>query len=166
MKKLLMVPLTIIMSLLFSVAVFAEPLATLNVDKGDVSIVGFTTTENDGKDYFVALLEYTNKSDESDSPWLNISVNAFQDGVELESGYIYDFSYENYKSDDTKVRPGGTLKFFKIYELAGDSPVDVEVSSMFDFTDNQHIEYTFDLGNQPENTAKEDKDWEAEYNAL
>ena len=153
MKKFL-IP-AIALSFLMATTVLADPYATLETIDGNVSIVGFTTAEDsDGAACFVALLEYENKKEESNSPLFEFSIKAYQDGVELDSGYIYNYSFENYKDSDTNVRPGSTLKYFQIFKLEGNSPVDVEVAPMFNF-DNQHAEYTFDLSEEmiPENTG-------------
>jgi hypothetical protein len=76
-------------SMMISSVVLAEPIDTLTTEEGNVSIIGFTTAQDgDGGSCFVALLEYTNKTSESDSPLFNYSITAFQDGIELETGYI------------------------------------------------------------------------------
>ena len=180
MKKLYISLVTIVMTLLFSVAVFAEPYATLDTDDAIINIVGYTTTKYDGKDLFVALLEYTNMSDDSASPWLTYMVNAYQNGLQLESGYAYGYEYEDFKSADTKVRPNSTLKYFELFELTDNSPVDVEVAPTFNF-EKVHAEHTFDLsgGETLEASAEENseevseevtntdgEDWEAKYNKL
>ena len=136
----------IALSFLMATTVLADPYATLETSDGNVSIVGFTTAEDsDGAACFVALLEYENKKEESNSPLFEFSIKAYQDGVELDSGYIYNYSFENYKDSDTNVRPGSTLKYFQIFKLEGNSPVDVEVAPMFNF-DNQHAEYCRTVG--------------------
>ena len=149
-------------SMMISSVVLAEPIDTLTTEEGNVSIIGFTTAQDgDGGSCFVALLEYTNKTSESDSPLFNYSITAFQDGIELETGYIYDYSYENYKDAGTKIRPDSTLNFYKIFKLDGNSPVVLEVAPMFNF-DDTHIEYTFDLSQEmipdsaPSEEAKSD----------
>ena len=140
----------IILSLLCSAllistsTVFADPLATLETEEGKVNIVGFTTTEDDGKPIFVALLEYENLKNESKSPDFEYSVTAYQDGVELEHTYIYNFSLDGYKDDGTRVRPGSVLSYYELFELESNDPVDIEVAPIFNF-DSVHAEYTFDL---------------------
>ena len=156
--------------MLYSITVFAEPLATLDTKNGIVNIVGYTTTEDEGNPVFVVLLEYTNTSDESKSPDLSYVTNAFQDGIELDSAYMYDYEYGDYKTDETKVRPNTTLKFYKSFKLSNNNPVDVEVEPLFSW-DNEHAEYTFDLSEnvtieeEPE-ADTDDTDWEAKYNKL
>ena len=147
MKKLLF-PLMIASIFIFAVSAHAEPLDTLTTEDGNVSIIGFTTAEdNDGNPCFVALLQYENTTNESAAPFLLFNEKAYQDGIELESAYIYNFSYENFKSSDTNVRPGGTLNYYELFKIDSGSPVDLEVAPMFDF-DHVHIEYTFDLAEE------------------
>lgn len=178
MKRISIILTTIIFCFLFSSAAFAEPLATLDTDDGIVNIVGYTTTEDEGTPVFVALLEYTNTSDESKAPGYNYVANAFQDGIELESAYMYDYEYDDYKTDTTKVRPNSTLKYYKSFKLSNNSPVDVEIAPIFSW-DNEHAEYTFDLSdgeiidNSADETSEESgevledqTDWEAKYNKL
>ena len=174
MKKLSYVLLTFVVSVLFSSIVFADTLATLDTDKGIVNIVGYTTTQDDGEDVFVALLEYTNLSDESTAPWGTFNVNAYQNGIELEKAYMYNYEYEDFKDNSTKVRPDSALKYYEAFKMSDNSPVDVEVSELFSWNGN-HAEYTFDMGGNNEtditssdtvNTNDTDKDWEAEYNKL
>ena len=160
MKKQILLG-TALFSLAFSLTSFADPLATLETEKGNVSIVGFTTaTDSDGNNCFVGLFEYENTTDESNAPWLDYAFYAYQDGIELEHAYIYNFSYEDFKSSDTNVRPGATLKFYELFLLTGDGPVDVEVSETFNFDNTSPIEYTFDLSDiqfsTPEKTDDSD----------
>ena len=153
-----------------SVVTYAEPLATLDTDDCTVNIVGYTTTESEGKNIFVALLEYTNKESESNAPWSEVVANAYQNGIQLESTWVYKYTFEDYKDADVKVRPGSTLKFYKMFEMTDDSPVDVEVSPIFNL-DRVHAEYTFDISdngsmyNASEDTSG-DVDWEEKYNKL
>ena len=143
MKK--KVVLALIATGLMAMPIHAESLGRFEGSTGNIDILGYTIASSDGADYFVALYSYENTKDESNAPWLDYLFTAYQDGVELESGYIYDYKYEDYKSADTKVRPGATLKFYEIFQLASDSPVDVEVGEMFNLDNVSPVVYTFDL---------------------
>ena len=174
MKKMYYVFATVVMTLLLSSVVFADPLATLDTKEGTVDIVGYTIDKDDGKDIFVLLLEFTNLFEESKSPLWGYTSTAFQNGIELKRHYAYEYSFEDYKSIDTKVRPGSTLKYFEQFEMANNGPVDVEVAPSFSW-DDVHAEYTFDIANgetldvssDDNNSGKtNDTDWEAKYKKL
>ena len=174
MKKMYYVFATVVMTLLISSVVFADPLATLDTKEGTVDIVGYTIDKDDGKDIFVGLFEYTNTSDESKSPDYDFMFYAYQDGIELEQHYNSEYVYKKYKPDDTKVRPGSTVKFYELFEMPGNGSVDVEVKEFFSL-DNKQAEYTFDLSNDKSmdvssdnesSVDSSDTDWEAKYNKL
>ena len=47
---------------------------------------------------------------------------------------MYTYKPEGFERDDTKVRPGGTLPFYELYELRNtSSPIEMEVSELFAF---------------------------------
>lgn len=174
MKKMYYVFATVVMTLLLSSVVFADPLATLDTKEGTVDIVGYTIDKDDGKDIFVLLLEFTNMSEDSKSPLLEYTATAFQKGVELDPHFSFSYSYEDFKSIDTKVRPGSTLKYYQQFEMADNSPIEVEVTPMLNW-DDIHAEYTFDIANgetldvssDDKNSGKTDgTDLEAKYNKL
>ena len=155
-----------VMALLFSVRVFADPLATLDSESGPLNIVGYTTTKDDGKDVFVVLYEYTNTSDDSKSPDMEFIDRAYQDGIELERHYS-DFEYKDFKPCDTRVRPGSTLKYYNLFEMSGKSPVDVEVEGFLTF-DSSRAEYTFDISKDMPSDSDSDVDdeWKTKYEKM
>ena len=133
MKKKMLIGM-LAAAVMMAMPVQAESLARFEGDSGNIDILGYSTTSSGNDQYLVAL--------------------AYQDGVELERGYIYEYTYEDFKSEDTNVRPGATLKFFELFELTSDSPVDVEVSETFSFDDKPAAECTFDLSSEASDQAE------------
>lgn len=153
MKKKLLIGM-MAAAVMMAMPVQAESLARFEGDSGNIDILGYSTTSSGNDQYLVALFSYENTKDESNAPWLDFMIKAYQDGVELERGYIYEYTYEDFKSEDTNVRPGATLKFFELFELTSDSPVDVEVSETFSFDDKPAAECTFDLSSEASDQAE------------
>ena len=142
MKKKMLIGM-LAAAVMMAMPVQAESLARFEGDSGNIDILGYSTTSSGNDQYLVALFSYENTKDESNAPWLDFMIKAYQDGVELERGYIYEYTYEDFKSEDTNVRPGATLKFFELFELESDSPVDIEVSEAFSFDNKAPAEYSY-----------------------
>ena len=142
-KKLILIMFTAAVTAM-SIPAAADPLARLESDSGNVEIVGCDTVQQDGQDYLIVLMNYENTSEESSSsPEFEFLVTAFSDGVELEHGYLYDFQYDGFRSDDTKIRPGTSLQFYELFELVPGS-IEVEVQPIFNW-DNISASCELDL---------------------
>ena len=141
MKKSL---LALFLATLVTAPVLAEPLARIESEDGNINIVGFTTETKDNQNYFIGLFEFENTTEESAAPLYDFQIDAFQDGIELEMKSIPRYEYQDFKNLDTKVRPGSTLRFYKIFAITSQSPVDVEIGNGYG-DKAVNAEYTFDL---------------------
>ena len=142
MKKQII--LAAVLTIGMAVSVNAEPLARLETSYGNIEVLGGDVTSKDGKDYLVVLLNYENTEDESAAPEWEMNVKAFLDGIEMEHGHIYDFSYEGFKKADTNIRPGASLNYYTLFELEGDGFIEVEVSPLMNWN-NESASCEIDL---------------------
>lgn len=119
----------------FAVPAFADSYAELSTDNGVVNILGCETYSNDEGDFVYIFASFENTKSESAAPYDDFYIKAYQDGIELDSGYVYSGEYEpeGYKERDTSVRPGATLSYYVIFTLDNtESPIDVEISEFWD----------------------------------
>lgn len=87
-----------------------------------------------GKDYDgnrIAVLhyDYTNNSDKTNSAIWSVTINAYQDGIELDSLVLtFDDSVYDAGIEQTDIKPGYTMEDCqKAFKLRSDSPIEIEV---------------------------------------
>lgn len=116
------------------------------------------------------LMAYQNNGDKNNYPATAFNVQAFQDGVALQTAVTLD-KPNGFDSSATLVQPGTTIAFYQAYQFRNDSPVEVQISPLLDLTGSNVATYTFayaDLNNgeAPAAEAADPEDWEAKYNEL
>lgn len=152
MKKTILFPL--VLTIAFTTTIYADPYAELDTDKGVLDILGCETYSNDDGDFVYVFAQYENKTDESAYPDTDFFVKAYQDGIELDYGYVYTGEYvpEGYKDSMTSVRPGATIKFYTIFTLDNtESPIDVEVKDWDEGFADCTLSLTGDVAEASEN---------------
>lgn len=110
----------------------------IDLSKGDignfyVSIGECTfTNDYDGNKAIVINYDFTNNSDETVVPLWKTSCRAFQDGIELDSAFIFDGSVYDAGIEQKNIRPGVTLTGCqKAYVLISDSPIEFEMGPIW-----------------------------------
>lgn len=99
----------------------------------------------DGGDAVCVTFTFTNDSDEAQAFGTATGVTVYQDGVEQEIAMPAD-SPANYGNSLSKVKPGSSITVDGVYELANTtSPVEVEVTELFDLDGTVLAEKTFNL---------------------
>lgn len=104
---------------------FEEGLYSFSI--GDYEIV----ESYDGGKAVRIYADFTNNSDEETTFWAQSVYYALQDGVEIESGY----AAEELETDGTTseyVQPGQTVTCSLVYELRGDSPVELILEDLWE----------------------------------
>ena len=100
---------------------------------------------DDGETILAQYYEFTNLSDEDQSFFFAMIYYAYQDGNELEFGYLYDSAPEN---DDlfTDIAPGESIIICEYFVLESDSDITVLVWEFMNFDEDQPVlEKTFTL---------------------
>ena len=100
-------------------------------DMGDVSVAlsGFRIQSVSGKNYMLLFVKWLNNSDEPTAYYIAASVDAYQNGVELDDGYISGVE----KDSTRKVLPGYGTTVTEIYELENKKdPVIVTIKPWLD----------------------------------
>ena len=128
MKKRFIATLILTAAALSACTVYAEPLAELEGEGFKAQILGADIADIKGERTLVGLFNYENTSDAPDSPDMDLIVYAYLNGVELERTFHYDFEYEGYKEDETKVTPGTSIPFYALFELPGDGEISLQLS--------------------------------------
>lgn len=89
-------------------------------------------TDFDGNPIIIVNYDFTNNSEETMSPLVGVYVKAFQDGIELERGFVIDTAVCDVGIEQKDIKPGATLAGCQIpFVLTGESPVEIEVSDIF-----------------------------------
>lgn len=103
-----------------------------------------------GKDYdgnptIFVTYNFTNNSSENASFLWSVSDMAFQDGVQLESAFVYSDEQYDSGASSLEIKPGATITLEQAYVLRNTaSPVDVEVTEFIAFNDSK-LEKTFNI---------------------
>ena len=95
-------------------------------------------TNFEGEQVFAVFYSFTNNSEETTSATVALYVKGFQDGVQLEPGYLAqdDLPADKatmYEADWKDIRPGTTIDCYQTFVLTSTSEVEVEVTELFSF---------------------------------
>lgn len=105
----------------------------------------FLTTDYNGKDAVVVTFDFTNNAADATSFYVAALVNAFQDGIELDSTYISGDDRYDSNSDLKEIKNGATLEVQKAYLLRNnDSPVEIELENLLSLNSDK-IAKTFNI---------------------
>ena len=103
------------------------------------------TIVRDGGDAVCITFTFTNNSDEAEAFGTATRVTVYQDGVQQDTAIPAD-SPANYGNVLNKVKPGASITVDSVYALANTtSPVEVEVTELFDLDQTVLAEKTFNL---------------------
>ncbi len=115
---------------------------TIDFEYADLYVKFLESEIKDGQLY--VYFEMTNNSDENDSFGYTFDTTAFQNGIELETDYVYSSDEE--KNADKEIQPGATIKLAEVFELSDNtSKVTIEVEPLITFTDNKLIKFDIEL---------------------
>lgn len=108
-----------------------------------VEIKSATVTQDyDGNPAVIITYSWTNNSSETTSPMLSISTAVFQNGVGMDSAFIYDDPAYDGDMYSTDVRPGTTVDVQEAFELSDTtSPIEVEITEAFSWDTPAEIAY-------------------------
>ena len=121
----------------------------INGTNKEVNVEGFgitmryAYTENkNGKNYLIVVFSAKNNTDNSSSFGLTINIEAYQNGVELDTGYIYGVE----TNSSTKFRPGATIDGKAVFELkSASAQVELELNKLWNFSKAKPTVFTIDL---------------------
>lgn len=127
----------------------AEPAATEPVEavvdntapaaKYDVELLDAQKlTSYDGEELLVVFYNFTNNSEDTTSATIALHFKAFQDGVQLDSGYLSEDGLPadkaaTYDADWKDIRPGTTIQCYAAFVPASTSDIEVEVTELISF---------------------------------
>lgn len=115
----------------------------------DVSFTGYVLAKDyEDNDAIIISYDFTNNSEETVSAMVALQIQAFQDGIELESAILFD-APEGYNSENEwkDIKTGATLNCQAVFVLSNtSSPVEVEASEFISFSDAV-VSCTYDIVN-------------------
>lgn len=93
------------------------------------------TQDGDGKPALAVTFTWTNNSSETLSAWDVWQFYAYQDGIQVDTTWVFDNPDVTMDDkDSTRIRPGTSLTFQKVFSLFNDvSDVEVEVEQWYDY---------------------------------
>ena len=86
-----------------------------------------------GDECLAVFYEFTNNSEETTSCIYTFSDKAFQNGIELETSYVYIEDVEDNGSKE--IRPGISVEVYTLFEPQDNSVVELEVSEWISLSD-------------------------------
>lgn len=101
--------------------------------------------EKDGEEFVYVFFEYTNDSGESTTPYYALSVNAYQNGVQIDPYISYDEPFEEADTAYKDIKSGTTVDIALKFLLSDDSPVSIEISPYVMWGEMKAGEFTFEL---------------------
>ena len=108
-------------------------------DSGSFCFLVGSLVEND--DLFL-LLGYGNGGTSNNYPALAFNVKAFQDGVSLQSSFSLSKPINFEDNSTVTIQPGASVRYHECFKLRNQSPVEVQISPLIDFTGNKTVSYT------------------------
>lgn len=120
------------------------PLFDLTAQKCHVKYTGFAIKQDyDGKDCLVIYMDATNLSGKSSFANQGAFIKAFQNGVELENGFILEDEACN--NSVKYVQNGVTLNIAEAFVLKDRSDVDIEIEDLWNWTESTTQKATIKL---------------------
>ena len=99
--------------------------------------------EYNGKQLIV-YFEMTNNSETNQTFVYNFDVKGFQNGIELDTNYIYDCDEE--KNTSKEIQPGATIKVAEVFDLSEDTnSVTIEIRPLISFDDEKLLDFKIEL---------------------
>ncbi len=118
-----------------------EPTAEGVGDLGDFHVEvksAVLTKDHDGAPVIVITYAWTNNSEDTTSAMVSIYEKAFQDGVQLESAFLFDNPNYDSGTSSKDVRPGTTLDIQRAFVMTSETaPVEFELSEAFSWSDDK-----------------------------
>ena len=108
---------------------------------GDTN-TGYTLAKDyQGQDTVIISFDFTNNNEDATSAMVALNIDAYQDGIELESAILTD-APEGYDSESEmkNIKQGATLNCQKAFVLSNtSSPVEVEAEELFSFSSDKVV---------------------------
>lgn len=112
---------------------------TITFEKFKVTVNALSIVKDyDGKDVLKVVYTYENISDESQSPFMQVSFKGFQNGVEMEDAFMVDSI--DLGIAQKEIRSGTVLENCQDGIILTDmSEIELEIEDSFSFSDNPYI---------------------------
>lgn len=104
--------------------------ATYQAEELHFSICGTYMLHADDSDYIVIGIDWTNDSDKPIMFWSSLSIEAYQNGIEIDSHAPYDFE----KNDWVKVLPGYGTTSYACFPINGNGEVVFVIDDYIDIS--------------------------------
>lgn len=107
-----------------------------------VKFTGYTLAKDyQGQDTVIISFDFTNNDEDATSAMVALNIDAYQDGIELESAILTD-APEGYDSESEmkNIKQGATLNCQKAFVLSNtSSPVEVEAEELFSLSSDKVV---------------------------
>ena len=94
-----------------------------------------------GKPALAVTFTWTNNSEETLSAWDVWQFYAYQDGIQVDTTWVFDNPDVTLDDkDSTRIRPGASITFQKVFSLFNDvADVEVEVEQWYDYENDPGV---------------------------
>lgn len=119
------------------------PTYSASFNQFDVEYLGASVEQSDGESYIKINYRWTNKTDNANSFTILAGYTAYQNGVQLDAGYLPGVETDEF----TSVLPGYSTEVSSVHKLSNTTdPVVLQVSAFADFMDTTPpLEVTINL---------------------
>ncbi len=116
----------------------AQAYASLESEDGLLEFIDYVVKD----DVLAVVVSYTNTTDENVTPSWQVSVNAFQEGIEMEpaGSWEIDWEMEGIRDGNSEIRPGTKIYMAEYFRMESQQPVEVELDTL-DLFDKQEPVY-------------------------
>lgn len=112
-------------------------------DDATIGLKKVESAAQDGKKMLVLTFDFSHRSEEPKAFMLSASLVVRQDGAELEPAYTY--SGPGVMDVITPVEKGKTVEIVRAFDLKSETPVTIELNTLFNFTGRQPETLTVDV---------------------
>ncbi|MCR4962434.1 MAG: DUF5067 domain-containing protein [Firmicutes bacterium] len=107
-------------------------------------------TDSEGNNLLFVKYTFTNNGEEATSAEVALYIQGFQDGVELEKGFVFSDDLPEdlaplYENDWKDLQTGASIECYDCFELTSDSDVQVIVTEFLSLEDTVLAEQTYSV---------------------
>lgn len=120
-----------------------EYLLSGNYDKYFVGLKDVLVQGSGSDRVLVLVFDFSHSSDEAEMFLLAADIKVFQDGVELEDAYFID--HPSSGNSIKEIKKGATLEVAEGFKLASNSPIEIEMNELWNFSGRKPDALTMNL---------------------
>ena len=122
-----------------------EEVRSITDDGNTFTYLKTDVVTEEAKLYAVVYYSYLNNSGKEQTPGYALDDTVFQNGLELQTGYLYDVDIPEHDLMYKEIMDGTTVTVANIYELTDMSDITIKLQPMFSWDDSKACRFTVNL---------------------